>query len=74
MYLCWRPNKIEERYLRLIAGMTVDCLMGNGTQNRKAFTNNLRVCANQLDDLMGSVEAPSKDAQGELVTRKGDGP
>lgn len=71
MNFCWIPTNDEKRYLDLIASMTVDCLLGKGTVNRRTYTDNLRTCANQLDELQ-TVEAPSKGAQGGQETRKRD--
>jgi hypothetical protein len=51
MKLCWEPTENEKRYLQLIISMSVDCCMGRGTQDRRTYTDNLRVCANQIDEI-----------------------
>lgn len=45
----WKPNLKEEEFLKLIASMTLDCLMGKGTVDRNDYIANLRLICRELD-------------------------
>ena len=47
----WKPDAEEIRYLQCVVSMSTDSLVGQGTDSRKTFTNNLRMIAEQLDKL-----------------------
>jgi hypothetical protein len=47
----WAPNSKEAQHIRLIMSMCTDCLMRGGTVNRASFTRNLRMIADQLDQI-----------------------
>jgi len=46
----WEPNEEEKKYLDLIAGMTVDCRMGRGTDSRKTYLENLEEIIRQMSE------------------------
>jgi len=37
----WQPNKEERKYLELVLNMTLDCLLGKGTDTKKTYLENL---------------------------------
>ena len=45
----WRPSEEENRYLRLVLSMTIDCMMGKGTDTVETYTNNLRIIGEELE-------------------------
>ena len=47
--MAWNPNKEQTKIMRTIAGMTIDCLMGKGTENEETYTSNLHFMANMVD-------------------------
>ena len=52
----WIPSKDEQKYLELVASMSIDCIMGRGTSDRKAYVNNLRTAAELLDKVKTDVQ------------------
>lgn len=46
----WQPDAEESKYVRLVMSMSLDCLMGKGTTTPAAYTKNLRMIADQLDE------------------------
>jgi hypothetical protein len=46
----WEPDAEEEKHLRLIMSMSIDCLMGKGTRTATAYTKNLRAIADLIDE------------------------
>jgi hypothetical protein len=48
---CWQPTLKEEQYVKLIMSMCTDCLMHRGTVDCATFTGNLRMIADQLDQI-----------------------
>ncbi len=49
----WRPSEEENRYLRLVLSMTIDCMMGKGTDTVETYTNNLRIIGEELEVIGG---------------------
>lgn len=49
--MAWKPSKEEKRFVELVAAMSTDCLMGNGTTDRKTYLLNLRAVADCLEKL-----------------------
>jgi hypothetical protein len=45
----WKPTARQEEFLKTVMGMSVDCLMGKGTNNCEAYIANLRVMADMLE-------------------------
>ena len=44
----WQPTKEERKYLGLVLNMTLDCLLGEGTDTKGAYLQNL----NQIKDFL----------------------
>jgi len=49
--MTWLPNKEEENYIKLIIGMSTDCLLQKGTDNIKTYINNLKMIISQLEEI-----------------------
>lgn len=46
----WQPNNEENKYLKLIAGMSVDCMMGKGTDDKETYISNLKIAIESLEN------------------------
>ena len=46
----WCPNKKDQQYLDLILSMTADCLMGNGTESRNVYIQNLEIIIKKMKE------------------------
>jgi len=46
----WKPDLTEQKYIKLVMSMSVDCLMNKGTNTAKAYTQNLRTIADLIDE------------------------
>ena len=46
----WEPDITEQKYVKLVMSMSMDCLLGKGTDTPKAYTQNLRMIADQIDE------------------------
>jgi len=44
-------DELEIDHLKLVIGMTTECLMGKGCDTRKCYTDNLRRVADAIDKL-----------------------
>lgn len=45
----WTPTEEENKYLQTVASMTIDCIMGNGTENKETYVSNLRLFADAIE-------------------------
>ena len=46
----WKPNKIEKKHIELIVSMSIDCILGKGTDNLHTYLANLRKIADILSE------------------------
>jgi hypothetical protein len=49
--MSWQPDKKEESFLRIILGMTTDCLLGDGVSNLSTYISNLKMYVNALEQI-----------------------
>ena len=49
--MAWLPNEAEMKYVELVASMCISSQMGQGVVDCRAFTSNLRMVADQMDQL-----------------------
>lgn len=47
----WSPNDEEQKYIKLIVSMCVDCLSIRGTDNRQTFISNLENIARLMETI-----------------------
>ena len=47
----WQPNLEESKYLYLVISMSTDCIMLKGTSSATAYTKNLRIIADHIDQI-----------------------
>lgn len=53
----WRPTAQERTYLELVMSMATDSLLVRGVATRGTFTSNLRMIADQMDNLNNPTES-----------------
>ncbi len=49
--MSWQPTEEEIEMMRTISGMTIDCIMGKGTDNKETFLSNLRIMADMIEKM-----------------------
>ena len=49
----WNPTPKERQYIDLIASMCIDTACGSGVNDCATFVSNLRMIANQMENLSG---------------------
>ncbi len=54
----WIPTETEEIFINLIMSMCTDCLMGQGTADKKAFVSHLEMMAADIGRLSTNREPP----------------
>ena len=47
----WQPSAEENKYLELIASMTIDCIGHSGTHTRSTYINNLRMICDKMENI-----------------------
>jgi len=68
---CWQPTSKEAQYVKLIMSMCADCLMHRGTVDRATFTGNLRMIADQLDQIANTPPCVT-GAASDMPCREGE--
>ena len=52
--MSWNPNHEEKKLLQLILSMTMDCILGKGTDTKETYFANIKL-------MMGYDSCPSTD-------------
>ena len=68
---CWQPTSKEAQYVKLIMSMCADCLMHSGTMDYATFTSNLRMIADQLDQIANTPPCVT-GAASDMPCREGE--
>ena len=49
--MTWHPSTEEKEYLQCILSMTIDCMMGKGTDTVETYGSNLKIAANGIQKI-----------------------
>ncbi len=47
--MSWKPIEEQIKIMKTISSMTIDCIMGSGTDNEETYLSNLRFMANLVE-------------------------
>ena len=70
----WTPNKTEKKHMELIVSMSIDCILGKGTDNLDTYLTNLRQIADILSEsVLIHTHDPPEDKYSDCEDCQGTG-